>query len=128
MLKKLKYYYNNENENIKIVENILQYLNMELNNKIQMIRNDKAQKDKTIETVQNKIKDLNKQLETKDVTINEMNKKNDELKQFLKDKKEYNYLENDKYLEADDPFFYSTLGMTDLKNRLNMEDFLIHLS
>ena len=46
---------------------------------------------------------------------------NDELKQFLKDKKEYNYLENDKYLEADDPFFYSTLGMTDLKNRLNSQ-------
>jgi len=56
-------------------------LNMELNNKIQMIRNDKAQKDKTIETVQNKIKDLNKQLETKDVTINEMNKKNEALDQ-----------------------------------------------
>lgn len=31
MLKKLKYYYNNENENIKIVENILQYLNMIFN-------------------------------------------------------------------------------------------------
>ena len=56
-------------------------LNMELNNKIQMIRNDKAQKDKTIETAQNKIKDLNKQLETKDVTINEMNKKNEALDQ-----------------------------------------------
>ena len=56
-------------------------VNMELNNKIQIIRNDKAQKDKTIETVQNKIKDLNKQLETKDVTINEMNKKNEALDQ-----------------------------------------------
>ena len=56
-------------------------INLELNNKIQIIRNDKVQKEKTIETIQNKIKDLNKQLETKDTTINEMNKKNEALDQ-----------------------------------------------
>ena len=46
---------------------------------------------------------------------------NDELKQFLKDKKEFNYLENNKYLETDDPFYYNTLGMTEIKNRLNSQ-------
>ena len=56
-------------------------INLELNNKIQIIRNDKVQKEKTIETIQNKIKDLSKQLETKDITINEMNKKNEALDQ-----------------------------------------------
>ena len=56
-------------------------INMELYNKVQIIQNDKIQKEKAIETINNKVKDLNKQLETKDITINEMNKKNEALDQ-----------------------------------------------
>ena len=56
-------------------------INMESNNKIQLIKNEKAQKDKMIETIKNKIVDLNKQLESKDNTINEISKKNEVLDQ-----------------------------------------------
>ena len=56
-------------------------INMESNNKIQVIKNEKAQKEKMIETIKNKIIDLNKQLESKDNTINEMSKKNEALDQ-----------------------------------------------
>ena len=56
-------------------------INMESNNKIQIIKNEKAQKEKMIETIKNKIADLNKQLVSKDNTINDMTKKNEALDQ-----------------------------------------------
>lgn len=56
-------------------------INMENNKKIQIIKNEKAQKEKMIETIKNKIADLNKQLVSKDNTINDMTKKNEALDQ-----------------------------------------------
>ena len=70
-------------------------INMENNNKIQVIRNEKAQKEKMIETIKNKISDLNKQLEYKDNTINEMSKKNETLDQ----EKEKLFLQYQKKIE-----------------------------
>ena len=70
-------------------------INMESNNKIQVIKNEKAQKEKMIETIKNKIVDLNKQLETKDNTINEMSKKNEALDQ----EKEKLFLQYQKKIE-----------------------------
>ena len=70
-------------------------INMESNNKIQMIKNEKAQKEKMIETIKNKIVDLNKQLESKDNTINEMSKKNEALDQ----EKEKLFLQYQKKIE-----------------------------
>ena len=68
---------------------------MESNNKIQIIKNDKAQKEKMIETIKNKIVDLNKQLESKDNTICEMSKKNEALDQ----EKEKLFLQYQKKIE-----------------------------
>ena len=34
---------------------------------------------------------------------------NDELKKFVKDEKEFNYIQNNQYYETDDPFYYNTL-------------------
>ena len=70
-------------------------INMESNNKIQIIKNEKAQKEKMIETIKNKIVDLNKQLESKDNTINEMSKKNEALDQ----EKEKLFLQYQKKIE-----------------------------
>ena len=70
-------------------------INMESNNKIQVIKNEKAQKEKMIETIKNKIIDLNKQLESKDNTINEMSKKNEALDQ----EKEKLFLQYQKKIE-----------------------------
>ena len=70
-------------------------INMESNNKIQIIKNEKAQKEKMIETIKNKIIDLNKQLESKDNTINEMSKKNEALDQ----EKEKLFLQYQKKIE-----------------------------
>ena len=70
-------------------------INMESNNKIQIIKNDKAQKEKMIETIKNKIVDLNKQLESKDNTICEMSKKNEALDQ----EKEKLFLQYQKKIE-----------------------------
>ena len=70
-------------------------INMESNNKIQIIKNEKAQKEKMIETIKNKIVDLNKQLESKDNTINEMSKKNETLDQ----EKEKLFLQYQKKIE-----------------------------
>ena len=70
-------------------------INMESNNKIQVIKNEKAQKDKMIETIKNKIIDLNKQLESKDNTINEISKKNEVLDQ----EKEKLFLQYQKKIE-----------------------------
>ena len=70
-------------------------INMESNNKIRMIKNEKAQKEKMIETIKNKIVDLNKQLESKDNTINEMSKKNEALDQ----EKEKLFLQYQKKIE-----------------------------
>ena len=70
-------------------------INMESNNKIQIIKNEKAQKEKMIETIKNKIIDLNKQLESKDNTINEMSKKNETLDQ----EKEKLFLQYQKKIE-----------------------------
>ena len=70
-------------------------INMESNNKIQVIKNEKAQKDKMIETIKNKIIDLNKQLESKDNTINEIGKKNEVLDQ----EKEKLFLQYQKKIE-----------------------------
>ena len=70
-------------------------INMENNNKIQVIKNEKAQKEKMIETIKNRINDLNKQLEFKDNTINEMSKKNEALDQ----EKEKLFLQYQKKIE-----------------------------
>ena len=70
-------------------------INMESNNKIQVIKNEKAQKEKMIETIKNRIVDLNKQLETKDNTISEMSKKNESLDQ----EKEKLFLQYQKKIE-----------------------------
>ena len=70
-------------------------INMENNNKIQVIKNEKAQKEKMIETIKNRINDLNKQLEFKDNTINEMSKKNEVLDQ----EKEKLFLQYQKKIE-----------------------------
>ena len=70
-------------------------INMESNNKIQIIKNEKAQKEKMIETIKNKIIDLNMQLESKDNTINEMSKKNETLDQ----EKEKLFLQYQKKIE-----------------------------
>ena len=70
-------------------------INMESNNKIQIIKNEKAQKEKMIETIKNKIVDLNKQLDSKDNTINEMSKKNEALDQ----EKEKLFLQYQKKIE-----------------------------
>ena len=70
-------------------------INLESNNKIQVIKNEKAQKEKMIETIKNKIIDLNKQLESKDNTINEMSKKNEALDQ----EKEKLFLQYQKKIE-----------------------------
>ena len=70
-------------------------INMESNNKIQLIKNEKVQKDKMIETIKNKIVDLNKQLESKDNTINEISKKNEVLDQ----EKEKLFLQYQKKIE-----------------------------
>ena len=70
-------------------------INMENNNKIQVIKNEKAQKEKMIETIKNRINDLNKQLEFKDNTINEMSKKNETLDQ----EKEKLFLQYQKKIE-----------------------------
>ena len=70
-------------------------INMELNNKIQLIKNECLQKDKTVDNIQNKIKDLNKQLEIKEITINEINKKNDNLEK----EKEQKYIDYQKKIE-----------------------------
>ena len=60
-----------------------------------IIKNEKAQKEKMIETIKNKIADLNKQLESKDNTINEMSKKNEALDQ----EKEKLFLQYQKKIE-----------------------------
>ena len=70
-------------------------INMENNNKIHVIKNEKAQKEKMIETIKNRINDLNKQLEFKDNTINEMSKKNEALDQ----EKEKLFLQYQKKIE-----------------------------
>ena len=46
---------------------------------------------------------------------------NHDIKKFIKDNKEYNYLENNQYYETDDPFYYNTLEINNVKSRLNTQ-------
>ena len=42
---------------------------------------------------------------------------NHDIKQFIKDNKEYNYLENHQYYETDDPFYYNSSEINNIKNQ-----------
>ena len=42
---------------------------------------------------------------------------NHDIKQFIKDNKEYNYLENNQYYETDDPFYYNSSEINNIKNQ-----------
>ena len=44
---------------------------------------------------------------------------NNELKQFVKDNKEYNYIQNQQYFDPDDPFYYNTTELNNMMNSLN---------
>ena len=44
---------------------------------------------------------------------------NNELKKFVKDNKEYNYLQNNQYYETDDPFYYDNAEINNMITRLN---------
>ena len=44
---------------------------------------------------------------------------NDELKQFVKDNKEYNYIQNQQYFDPDDPFYYNSMEINNMMNNLN---------
>ena len=44
---------------------------------------------------------------------------NNELKKFVKDSKEYNYLQNNQYYETDDPFYYDNAEINNMITRLN---------
>ena len=46
---------------------------------------------------------------------------NDELKKFVRDEKEFNYIQNNQYFETDDPFYYNTLEINNVKSRLNTQ-------
>ena len=75
---------NSLNQNRMAILNELEEKNkitIDLKTKIQVIQNNKLQKDKELKLIQNKIKDMTKQLEVKDKTIKEMNKKNESLEQ-----------------------------------------------
>ena len=58
------------------------------------------------------------------VNINKNNRLglNDELKKFVKDNKEYNYIQNNQYFETDDPFYYNTLEINTMKNKLDKNE------
>ena len=56
-------------------------VNMDLNNQIQMLKNENLEKDKTIESSQSKVKDLNTLIETKEFTLDNILKKNNLLEQ-----------------------------------------------
>ena len=44
---------------------------------------------------------------------------NDELKQFVKDNKEYNFIQNQQYFDPDDPYYYNSIEMNNMMNKLN---------
>ena len=44
---------------------------------------------------------------------------NDELKKYVKDKKEYNYIQNEQYFNPDDPFFYNSMEIKYITNSIN---------
>ena len=44
---------------------------------------------------------------------------NDELKQFVKDNKEYNFIQNQQYFDPDDPYYYNSIKMNNMMNKLN---------
>ena len=44
---------------------------------------------------------------------------NNELKQFVKDNKEFNYIQNQQYFDPEDPFYYNNLEINNMINNLN---------
>ena len=44
---------------------------------------------------------------------------NSELKQFVKDNKEYNFIQNQQYFDPDDPFYYNNAEINSMMNNLN---------
>ena len=44
---------------------------------------------------------------------------NNELKQFVKDNKEFNYIQNQQYFVPDDPFYYNNAEINNMMNSLN---------
>ena len=44
---------------------------------------------------------------------------NNELKQFVKDNKEYNFIQNQQYFDPDDPFYYNNTELNNMMNSLN---------
>ena len=44
---------------------------------------------------------------------------NNELKQFVKDNKEFNFIQNQQYFDPDDPFYYNTAELNNMMNNLN---------
>ena len=44
---------------------------------------------------------------------------NNELKQFVKDNKEFNFIQNQQYFDPDDPFYYNTADLNNMMNNIN---------
>ena len=44
---------------------------------------------------------------------------NDELKQFVKDNKEFNFIQNQQYFDPDDPFYYNNAEIKNMMNNMN---------
>ena len=44
---------------------------------------------------------------------------NNELKQFVKDNKEFNFIQNQQYFDPDDPFYYNNAEINNMMNNLN---------
>ena len=44
---------------------------------------------------------------------------NNELKQFVKDNKEFNFIQNQQYFDPDDPFYYNNAEISNMMNNLN---------
>ena len=44
---------------------------------------------------------------------------NNELKQFVKDNKEFNFIQNQQYFDPDDPFYYNNAEINNMMNSLN---------
>ena len=46
---------------------------------------------------------------------------NNELKQFVKDSKEFNYIQNQQYFDPEDPFYYNNAELSNMMNNLNSQ-------